>query len=53
MVLVQQRQQARIEKRWRDADALRAQIKAAGYEIEDTAQGARVRALATRPENRA
>jgi cysteinyl-tRNA synthetase len=51
MSLVQQRQQARIEKRWRDADALRAQIKAAGYEVEDTAQGARVRVLATKPEN--
>jgi cysteinyl-tRNA synthetase len=48
--LVQQRQQARMEKRWRDADALRAQVKAAGYEIEDTAQGARVRALAAKPE---
>jgi cysteinyl-tRNA synthetase len=51
MSLVQQRQQARQEKRWGDADALRTQIKAAGYEIEDTAQGARVRALATKPEN--
>jgi cysteinyl-tRNA synthetase len=41
--LVQQRQQARAEKRWKDADALRAQIQASGYEVEDTPQGARVR----------
>jgi len=41
--LVQQRQQARQEKRWKDADALREQIAAAGYEIEDTPQGPRVK----------
>ncbi|MEW5988887.1 MAG: cysteine--tRNA ligase [Chloroflexota bacterium] len=40
--LVQQRQQARLEKRWKDADALREQVRAAGYEIEDTPQGPRV-----------
>jgi cysteinyl-tRNA synthetase len=43
MALVEQRQQARKEKRWKDADALRDQITAAGYEIEDTPQGARVK----------
>jgi cysteinyl-tRNA synthetase len=42
-VLVEQRQQARKEKRWKDADALREQVHAAGYEIEDTPQGPRVR----------
>ncbi len=41
--LMQQRDQARAQKRWKDADALREQIVAAGYEIEDTPQGARVR----------
>jgi cysteinyl-tRNA synthetase len=41
--LVQQRQQARKEKRWKDADALRDQITAAGYEVEDAPQGARVK----------
>jgi cysteinyl-tRNA synthetase len=41
--LVQQRQQARAEKRWKDADALRTQVTSAGYEIEDTPQGSRVR----------
>ena len=41
--LAQQRQQARAEKRWGDADALRDQIIAAGYEIEDTPQGPRVK----------
>ncbi len=41
--LLQQRQKARAEKRWGDADALRAQITGAGYEIEDTPQGPRVK----------
>jgi cysteinyl-tRNA synthetase len=43
MVLVEQRAAARKEKRWQDADALRAQVTEAGYEIEDTPQGPRVR----------
>jgi cysteinyl-tRNA synthetase len=51
MTLVQQRQQARAEKRWKDADALREQIKVAGYEIEDTPQGPRVQSRKSRPEN--
>jgi cysteinyl-tRNA synthetase len=42
--LAEQRQQARIEKRWADADALRDQITAAGYMIEDTAEGPRISA---------
>ncbi len=42
VALVQQRQQARKEKRWKDADALRDQIAAAGYEVKDTPQGAKV-----------
>ncbi len=41
--LVERRQQARTEKRWKDADVLRDQILAAGYELEDTPQGPRVR----------
>jgi cysteinyl-tRNA synthetase len=51
MALVQQRQQARAEKRWQDADALREQIKVAGYDIEDTPQGPRVHPRKSRPEN--
>ena len=43
VALVAQRQQARQEKRWQDADALRHQIRAAGYEVEDTLRGPRVR----------
>jgi cysteinyl-tRNA synthetase len=43
MLLVQQRQQARAEKRWQDADALRQQLQAVGYEIDDTPQGPRLR----------
>jgi cysteinyl-tRNA synthetase len=49
MVLVQQRQQARAEKRWKDADELREQVKVAGYEIEDTPQGPRVHPRKSRP----
>ncbi len=41
--LVEQRIQARAEKRWADADALRAQVSDAGYEIEDTPKGPKVR----------
>jgi cysteinyl-tRNA synthetase len=43
LALVQQRQRARVEKRWREADALREQVKAAGYDIDDTPQGPRLR----------
>jgi cysteinyl-tRNA synthetase len=41
--LVEERQKARQEKRWKDADTLREQVIAAGYEIEDTPQGPRVK----------
>lgn len=37
--LVEARQQARAEKRWADADRLRAEIEAAGFRIRDTAAG--------------
>lgn len=43
VALVQQRQQARKEKRWKDADGLRDQVTAAGYEIKDTPQGPKVK----------
>ena len=43
LALAQQRQEARLAKRWADADALRKQVTELGYEIEDTAQGPRVR----------
>jgi len=43
MKLVQQREQARKEKRWKDADELRQQIHESAYEVEDTPQGPRVR----------
>jgi cysteinyl-tRNA synthetase len=51
IALVQERQRARAEKRWRDADMLREQVKAAGYEIADTPQGPRLRPKSARPEN--
>lgn len=43
LALVEQRQQARLGKRWAEADALRAQITGAGYEVEDTPDGPRVK----------
>jgi cysteinyl-tRNA synthetase len=51
MGLVQQRHQARAEKRWQDADALREQVEAAGYAIDDTPQGPRVHSLKLEPEH--
>jgi cysteinyl-tRNA synthetase len=42
--LAEQRHQARLEKRWQDADILREQIRAQGYEVEDTSQGSLIRA---------
>ncbi len=43
MDLLQQRQQARREKRWKEADELRAKIQSAGFEVEDTPQGPKVK----------
>lgn len=37
--LAQQRDAARKEKRWADADSLRAQIEKLGYSVEDTKDG--------------
>jgi cysteinyl-tRNA synthetase len=37
--LIDARQQARAERRWADADALRAAIEAAGFTVRDTAAG--------------
>lgn len=41
--LVEQRTLARQEKRWADADRIRQQLLEAGFEIEDTPQGPRVK----------
>ena len=38
-VLVQKREAARKAKNWKDADAIRAQLKAMGIVLEDTAKG--------------
>jgi cysteinyl-tRNA synthetase len=48
--LVQQRQRARAERRWQDADVLREQVKAAGYDLDDTPQGPRLRSRRARLE---
>jgi cysteinyl-tRNA synthetase len=44
LALVDERQKARTEKRWKDADALREQMRRAGYEIEDTPKGPKIKA---------
>jgi cysteinyl-tRNA synthetase len=44
MSLVEERERARTAKQWKDADALRTQVRQAGYEIEDTPQGPKIRA---------
>lgn len=41
--LVEERTLARKEKRWADADNVRQQVLDAGYEIEDTPQGPRIK----------
>jgi cysteinyl-tRNA synthetase len=41
--LLEARTLARKEKRWGDADSIRAQITELGYEIEDTPQGPKVK----------
>jgi cysteinyl-tRNA synthetase len=46
LALVEQRQRARLAKRWQEADALREQIQTQGYEVEDTTQGSRVKPAA-------
>lgn len=45
--LVDQRQQARAAKNWKEADELRARIHEAGFEVEDTAEGPRIKARKT------
>jgi cysteinyl-tRNA synthetase len=40
--LVKDRELARIEKRWDDADKIRTQIEGEGYVVEDSADGPRV-----------
>ena len=42
-ILVEQRQKARTEKRFEEADELRDQIVKAGYEVEDTPNGPNIR----------
>jgi cysteinyl-tRNA synthetase len=44
LALVEDREKARSAKQWKKADALREQIRLAGYEIEDTPKGPKVKA---------
>ena len=41
--LVNQRQEARVQKDWKRSDEIRDKIKELGYVVEDSAQGAKVR----------
>lgn len=41
--LLEDRKLARQEKRWADADAIRGEIAALGFEVEDTPQGPKIR----------
>jgi cysteinyl-tRNA synthetase len=43
LAMVEQREQARADKRWGDADTLRDQIEQAGYQVRDTADGPQVK----------
>lgn len=42
LALVEQRGQARAEKRWKDADTLRVQLIESGFDVMDTPQGPQV-----------
>jgi cysteinyl-tRNA synthetase len=37
--LIEARHQARLEKRWTDADTLRQEIEAAGFSVRDMSDG--------------
>jgi len=43
LALIDARKLARAEKRWSDADKIRAQITEKGYDIDDTPSGARIK----------
>jgi cysteinyl-tRNA synthetase len=48
VLLMEKRACARTERRWADADTLRAQARELGYELEDTPQGQQARKVADR-----
>jgi cysteinyl-tRNA synthetase len=48
LALVEDREKARSAKQWKNADALREQVRQAGYEIEDTPKGPKIKALRQR-----
>ncbi len=41
--LAEQREKYRQEKNWQKADQIRKEIKKLGFEIEDTAQGSKIK----------
>ena len=48
VLLMEKRACARAERRWAEADTLRAQARELGYELEDTPQGQQARKVADR-----
>jgi cysteinyl-tRNA synthetase len=42
LALAVRRQEARTRRAWAESDALRAEIEALGWSVQDTAEGARV-----------
>ncbi|MCX7219297.1 MAG: cysteine--tRNA ligase, partial [Burkholderiales bacterium] len=44
--LAEQRKQSRINKNWAESDRLRDEIKALGYEMEDSAEGMKLKPIA-------
>ncbi len=45
LAVIRERELARNERRWPDADRLRAQARELGYELDDTPQGQQARAI--------
>lgn len=43
MVLIEERDKARAASQWKNADALREQVRQAGYEIKDTPDGPKIK----------
>jgi cysteinyl-tRNA synthetase len=49
--LLEKRQKARVRKNWAEADAIREQINAAGYQIKDTSEGPQLKRIKQKIEN--
>jgi cysteinyl-tRNA synthetase len=47
--MIKKRETLRIEKRWREADKIRQELRARGYTIEDTPDGWKLKSLRRKP----